>query len=205
MSIGCGPCTELIGILNYMERENQSKSVTYVGFDNNRIWQGIHEYLPDVIDELTIPVDLRFVYADVFEVIERLDLSRLRWKPNIIILQYVLSDMAKGRGNIRSFLNKLVSKVGPFMPIDSYIIVNDINHYSARDYFDHLASSVSEVYKTWVYKVHFRNNVRKEYGYGWKRDSNELTSPIPEHIQNKYNPWGFCSSAQIVIKKRSLE
>jgi hypothetical protein len=203
MSIGCGPCTDLAGILNYIKREGQAKPVNYVGFEINDIWTDVHNHLKKLTLEIYDNVNLRFIRGDAIKLVEKLDLSKISWRPNILILQYVLSDMVNNKENIHLFLDNIVTRLVPFMPVDSYILVNDINHYRARNYFDKLASSVSQSYKTLEYRAHFRNRNRKAYEYGQMQNSNEVTSQIPDDILAKYNPWAFCSSAQIVIKKKT--
>ena len=120
MSIGCGPCTELLGILSYMLRERESKDVTYVGFDINRIWEEIHDYLRKMRDDSSVDLNFKFIYGDAFKIIQKLDLKNLKWRPNILILQYVISDMVKRGGNVGSFLKNIVSQVIRYMPIVIY-------------------------------------------------------------------------------------
>ncbi len=50
---------------------------------------------------------------------------------------------------------------------------------------------------------HFANRNKQLYSYGNRHSNNSITSTIPPHIQSQYNPWTFCSSAQIAITKEA--
>lgn len=204
VSIGCGPCTELAGILNYLIKTGRERPVNYVGFDMNKIWQPIHKEILAIVADYPFRVTVRFFYADAYKMINRLlDQTQVTWRPNLLILQYVLSDLVKSKINVNDFLSKLNENIVPRMPINSYILLNDINHnIKARDYFDKLEKMISKNHRTWVFQGHFHNNNKQAYEYGQKHKSNLIMSRVPTNIRSKYNPWEFCSSAQMVVKKR---
>jgi hypothetical protein len=202
MSIGCGPCTELAGVIKYAKQDGHDIPVNYIGFDMNRIWTPIHVEIEKMFKVNCITGTVRFIYGDAYKIIRRMDTSNLGWRPNILLLQYVLSDLRKSKINVTSFLAELNEHVIPLMPKNSYIIINDINHFTVRPYFERLSDLVSNNYNTWIFKGHYKNNNKKAYEYGVCHKSNSLTSQIPPSILLKYSPWLFCSSAQMVIKKK---
>lgn len=203
LSIGCGPCTELIGLLRCSERSGFNKPITYAAFEMNEIWKPIHGFFIDQFKNLSNN-NIRFSYSDACQAIPRLNLRNVEWKPNILILQYVLSDMDKASMQIKPFIDDLFSKVISYMPLYSYIIINDINHWKARQWFDYLKNKFNKKYIAWNYRGYFENNNRKAYEYGTMHTSNRLTCPVDNVIDRKYHPWKFCSSAHLVLKKRGI-
>lgn len=202
LSIGCGPCTELIGVLRFLERSSRDTPVRFYGFDNNSIWKPIHHRITTLIDKSEHDIKARFSYKDALDMIKKLDLGKHTWRPNLIILQYVISDMVKNKLDVARFFRDIKKEIVPYMPKNSYIIINDINHYSVRNHFEKLASLISKKHDTWVFRGHFDHNYRNAYDYGLKHTTNKLTSKIPDEIDDNFNPWNFCSSAQMVIKKK---
>jgi hypothetical protein len=141
---------------------------------------------------------IKYIYGDIFTL-----KNVTKFKPNILILQYLLSDMKANNMNIEEFLNKMISYVIDVMPQNSFIIINDINHnIQARDYFDFFIKILHEKYHIQENKYHFHNN-NKEYThkYGTMYENNNILMDIPENINEKYSPWEFCTSAQTIIKK----
>lgn len=203
LSIGCGPCTELVGVHRCMNRSGYNKPLTYVAFEMNKIWEPVHSFYKQYFSN-DGPNRLRISYTDACQSIPRLNLDALEWRPNILILQYVLSDMNKAKMPIRTFIDSLMDNVISHMPLFSYVIINDINHWKARQWFDYLETKFSDKYKVWRYKGHFSNNNRKAYEYGTLHPSNRLSCTIDRTIGVKYNPWNFCSSAHLVLKKRGM-
>jgi len=201
LSIGCGPCTDLMGLYRYIKCENIDRELTYMGFDMNPIWKSIHLFIISLF-ESNYSVKIRFSYSDACISIPRLDLSKITWRPNILILQYVLSDMNKSGVSIKDFINNLIEKIIPYMPIYSYVIINDINHMETRKWFEYFERIFCKNYTSWKYKGYFKSNTKKSYSYGTQHDTNKLTCNPPSEI-TKFNPWLFCSSAHMVLKKRS--
>ncbi len=200
LSIGSGPCTELVGILNYMERSSVSKNVVYLGIERNPIWSDIHTKLKSLIRQGSLSVKFKILNADIFNAISTIRFGSMHWKPNILILNYVISDMVKNGSHMGNFIRSIVDKIIPHMPVGSSIIINDINHnQQARDYFDALESAISEKYILQVNRGHFVNNIRQYYRYGTQRPTNTITQTPPSDIISKYSPWTFCSSAHMIL------
>jgi len=200
LAVGAGPCNELIGVLNYMERSAVSKKVTYLGVEKNNIWQAVQGNLKSIVRGLAFQVNIKIIDDDIFNVIARIRLNRMAWKPNLLILNYVISDMVKNGANMDFFIEEIVQKIIPNMPIGSSVILNDINHNTkARDYFDKFAAAVNEKYLIEINKGHFVNNNRWYYSYGTRRSTNSITQTIPANIVLRYSPWAFCSSAHMIV------
>ena len=202
LSIGCGPCTELVGLHRCMRRAGYSKPLTYMAFEMNEIWKPIHAFFKTVLPDRA-DFNLKYSYTDAFKSIPRLDLARIDWRPNILILQYVISDMDKAGMPINEFIDNVLINIVPHMPLNSYIILNDINHWKARRWFEYLKKQFCSTYNYWLYRGHFSNNNRAAYEYGTQHPTNRLSCQVDPDIDRKYNPWKFCSSAHLVLKKRS--
>lgn len=90
MSVGCGPCTELAAV-DYLKKQgvlNYDK-VQYRGIDPledvwKRIWTDIKTYFGDGI---------QFYPNDILQLVDIL--VKHSWVPDVLIFQYVFSDMYK--------------------------------------------------------------------------------------------------------------
>ena len=90
MSIGCGPCTELAAI-DYMREKEKLKysELEFYGIDIsgdvwNLIWNDIKQIYGD---------NVRIFKENVFKFVD--EILEKDWVPDLIILQYVFSDMRK--------------------------------------------------------------------------------------------------------------
>ncbi|EPB8152961.1 hypothetical protein PTM93_02945 [Clostridium perfringens] len=199
ISIGCGPCTDLMGIKQYIENNDLTITLKYLGIDLNENWKDIHKFIKSDFKE----EDIDFIYDDVFNVFNKEDNIG---NYDILFLQYLISDMIKYNDNdsMNTFIDNLVEKIISHMPVGSLIIINDINLQDVRIYFELILKKMSE--KNFEYKyerLHFDNYARPtHYHYGSEYCDNDLICNIPVEIQEKYNPWMFCSSSQLIIKRR---
>lgn len=203
MSVGCGPCTELAaveflrnqGILNY-------DRLQYRGIDPlesvwKSIWNDVENYFGD--DEI------EFWPNDILQLVDII--VRDRWVPDVIIFQYVFSDMYKhsDEGEIVQFIDKLAAFLNSYEEKSIYILCNDINlgvsWGGGREFFDILASRIQS--PKIIERRHFDNINRDwHYEYGTEYNSNALIfNDISNEIRRAYNPFDSCASAQILIKK----
>lgn len=67
LSIGCGPCTELIGIIRSVKKCQFGGKIDYVGFDINPIWVPIHEFYKQKSNVAVKGIGLRYFYQDVYK------------------------------------------------------------------------------------------------------------------------------------------
>jgi hypothetical protein len=195
LSIGCGPCTELIGFINFLSSNLElNQNINYLGVDRNDIWTSIHDKIRELINTVS------FLYRDI----ESSDL--VNYSPNFLIFQYVFSHIYKQKRTIdgtkeeiSNFMN-IVDKMGN----NSYIILNDINKpYKATDYFNYFFTLVREKYpSSRMANYYFNDGIR--YGnnpsYGNRFiDNSVYHSPSPNY-RLKYHSYWSCSSAQMIIQ-----
>lgn len=200
LSFGCGPCSELLA-LNELQKNSayQFASIGYYGVDIDlSIWYNIHNDI-----NLIAPNGYKcsFIKADACQYINALQTST--WRPDIIILNYVLSDMSKH--NSQQIMNNFIHNLANYIdscPINTYIICNDINltikSGGAREYYDNLLSALKcqNVFQ----QAYFQNNKGTCFAYGVQYLTNNLAFPVPQ-FKGNYSPYLSCSSAQIIIKK----
>ncbi len=201
LSIGCGPCTDLLA-LDYLFGEGTYKcaSIDYRGVEiNTDIWS----YIYDDIRHIK-PHGWSFepIPEDICECID--DLLQQTWRPNLIVMQYVFSDMRKHTQHhkITTMINSLAQYIDSCEK-NTYVVCNDINlsidYNGGREYFDRLYSRLQT--QATSHRFHFYNNNReKHYDYGNEYESNELIVK-PGVELTCYRPYKSCASAQMIIKK----
>lgn len=198
-SIGCGPCSELIAIDEYITRNKLPFEYSYTGFDQNEIWATIQQ---KVISLSTYPEKIKIFNEDVFDFY-----SKTEERPNIIILNYMLSDMLNNRKDeFSSFIDSFCEFVASIPSCT--ILINDINlgrndnepRYYYNIIYRNLVSKcgLSDIYQK---TFHFENTKKFYFKYGDKRDSNALLFHVPNSILNKYNTNTECHSAQMILIK----
>lgn len=199
LSIGCGPCTDLFGLINV--GEEIGKQIKFTGVDLNENWKGIHEIVKSKITN----IETNFVYEDVFSFIDKMTMNNNSLDLNIISFQYVISDMVKHNKQnpdiIRTFFNKLYEKIMIKLPKGAIIIFNDINNKeNTKDIYDIFEAMISKKDYS-INKYSFSNAENKFMKYG--ESLNEITVPtyIDESINKYYKPWILCKSAAMVIQK----
>lgn len=202
LSFGCGPCTDLLA-LEYLRQKGvySYDTLEYRGIDYGKeVWGNIHN---DIRKAYPSGTRIQFIYEDVRKVIN--SIYACRWVPDLVVFQYFFSDMNKNAdaSEISSFVNNFADYVNSKMPMNSYVVMNDINLSTAygggREYFDKLLILMNNgLYD----KGHFRNNSRPNtYNYGREFEKNTLF--FDTSAFGFYNPFGSCSSAQMIYKKGS--
>lgn len=203
MSVGCGPCTELAAI-DYLHYTNQLNYTTleFRGIDPlkrvwKNIWKDIEEYFGN---------EVRFFDRNVLELVDVI--IEHHWIPDLIIFQYVFSDMYKNstQEEIEVFIKKLARFLNEQTNKTIYILVNDTNlstiYKGGREFFDILNEKIQSPK---VFRRRHFNNVNKgtHYEYGEEYATNELVFDcISEEIKQIYKPFDSCASAQVLIKKK---
>ena len=201
LSIGCGPCTDLLALDLLRKREEYAfETLEYRGIDiNTGIWKkvlsDIYSYTPNGYDVSIVEADA-CTYIDVLE--------KEDWRPDVIVLQYVFSDMQKNSAteSIEHLLNALGKYVSSCSE-NMYVVCNDINLSTrlngGREYFDVLLNKIqgSKEYR----QYHFNNSKKKNhYNYGREYPENSLVVSPSEDLLD-YEPYLSCSSAQMIIKR----
>ena len=195
MSIGCGPCSELFAIEQFIKTIEYNLDVVFNGFDKNNIWSDVQQKVIEVI-----PFRVNICFENCFDFINSNNSFSF---PNMLILNYVLSDIVKSNGDIDNFIESIVTEIIDKMPNKSIIIINDINHNTqARDY-----------YKIILDKIEVKNIISQKscsfqgYKYGAVYKKNNIFDVVHpknlRHLTYAYNTKTFCSSAQLLIFKKS--
>lgn len=202
LSVGCGPCTDLLA-LDFLRNNGICKfdTLEYVGVEKNpaiyaRIYDDIRELSPQEYGFNIIPED---ICTHVNE------LKTSKWQPDVIVLQYVFSDMQKHceMAKIECMIQDLGEYINSCNTSVS-IICNDINlcrsKQGGREYFNDLLNTIDAPRD--IYELHFSNNDKQQhFDYGVEYRDNSLIIVPDDSIRQKFNPFLSCSSAQMLIVK----
>lgn len=199
-SIGCGPCSELIALEEYRKEYGLSFKYTYTGFDLNTVWEPIQRK----VSSLSAPPNsIKFIPSDVFDYYADEDAL-----PNMIILNYMLSDMLKYREDeFSAFIDNLCNF---FAGLSSCVLlINDINRgvnkNDPRWYYPIIYKKIVEQCgnnNIESHCFHFEDSMKNFYHYGTKRNQNCIFGKVPQNIITKYSTNTECHSAQMIIIKK---
>lgn len=209
LSFGCGPCTDLFAI-DYLHTHGvlSYESLEYRGVDYSRdVWKYIHHDIMDIADKNT---KIEFYYQDACSLIH--DIASGCWLPNVIVFQYVFSDMKKHTSpqRIEDFMRTFAYFFNYTLRPNTYVVLNDINlgmkYGGGREFFDLLFHRLIDAE---MCKGRFCNdNSQSNYypkGYPYGADSD---GEFPQNRNffdlspwYKYSPFDTCASAQMLIKK----
>ena len=151
-----------------------------------------------------------FTIKRYFRDICSLTFDEVNWTPDLIVLQYVLSDMTKhtSKYEIVNFIENLAKFIDEKLLLNSYILLNDINlsvdYGGGRNYYDLLFSKLKTCERI-CGRFHDDNNLSGGYRYGensWgEMPSNTNFFSWDNNWGVKYNPFNTCASAFMIIKK----
>lgn len=210
LSFGCGPCTDLFAVDSLRKNDKLSyRSLEYRGIDySKQVWKWIHK---DISNFQNDDMKIKFYYNDACELIHTI--AQGSWIPNLIVFQYVFSDMQKhsDKTNISDFINTFAEYYNTKIQPSTYIILNDINlgcdYGGGREYFDRLLKKLDDsVYR----KGRFCNDnatspyYPRGYPYGDNSDGEFPENTNRFNLKNwkAYSPFNTCASAQMIIKKK---
>ena len=209
LSFGCGPCTDLFAI-DYLHSRGSLhyKSLEYRGIDYSKeVWKYIHQ---DIKCFENNSRRILFFYQDACDVIH--EIANGTWTPNLIVFQYVFSDMKKHTDakRITEFINVFSHYFNEKVNEKTYIILNDVNlgkdYGGGREYFDQLHQKLCD---TVMKKGRFCNDnatgyYSRGFPYGDDSDGEFATNTNYFDLSSwaKYSPFNTCASAQMLIKKR---
>lgn len=213
LSFGCGPCTDLFA-LDYLHSHNifSYNSIEYRGIDYSKyVWKRIHQ---DISAFQNDDCKIRFFYQDACDLINTI--ADGSWTPNLIVFQYVFSDMQKHTGNkkINNFISTFAEYYNTKIDPNTYIVLNDINlgrgYGGGREYFDQLFNQLNG---SKCRKGRFCDDNTKSpyyprgYTYGESSDGEFPDNKNLFDISSweKYHPFNTCASAQMIIKKEAIE
>lgn len=201
LSIGCGPCTDLLA-LNLLQQQALYcfDTIEYRGVElNTEIWENVLQDLGKICPE---GYDFQIANVDACTHIETL--LEEDWRPDIISLQYVFSDMQKNCSD--SMIDRFIDSLARYFDTcddGAYIVCNDINLTTnlggATNHFDSLLNCIRS--RGRYVKKHFNNSNRpRHYEYGEEYPRNALISQPPNTVRWS-DPYLSCSSAQLLVKK----
>lgn len=196
--IGCGPCSEFVALEEFIVHRKTENDFHYYGFDIEKNWQE----LQNVIKSNSVFSDrIEFVYSDAFEYYES------HPKPNVIVLNYMLSNMLKYcSADFDSFLQNIVKLFTESQ--ECVLLVNDINigitDKQVRYYYAHFIREIRKHGNVVVYLWHFKDSMKNYYKYGNERTSSNLVFNVPQTIARMFNTNTECHSAQLMIVKKQL-
>ncbi|MDE6024552.1 MAG: hypothetical protein K2G45_03775 [Lachnospiraceae bacterium] len=200
LSIGSGPSPDLYALWKFKKDNNYSKPISYIGFEHNEYWEDINEKTTDIFSESNIRI--QYFYEDAIETFKTKNLA----KTNILVLQYVLSHVVyNGREDeIEEFFNDLIENVILSMEDRAFIIINDINHYLARDRFELLEKMIENRRKNiQVHKYYYPyNGIKDGQRDGMAHESCDLDwdYEIDNEFVDYYSVRTMCRSAQHIIE-----
>lgn len=205
LSFGCGPCTDLFALDALKVKGLISfNSIQYRGVDYSEdVWANIHR---DIKKLSTDSMRIHFYYEDACELID--EIANGSWMPNLIVFQYVFSDMQKHTTykDIKHFINKFAEYFNNKIQPNTYIILNDINlgciYGGGRNHFDSLFNKLRNTMHS---KNYFCNdNSTSSYyprGYTYGDELPDNRNYFNLSGLRSFSPFDTCASAQMIIKK----
>ena len=206
LELGCGPAMSLIA-MNYYNKNN--KRINYEGIDNNPRWVPIHNKIKEYINDNKLPYEFNISEGDITEKIN------ISFKPNIIILNYVISWFYEGE-KIKE-IEKLYKNVADIIDINqpTIIIINDVNEdKKGVGVIEDIIKVISEKTKKYSsikqsFYVSPNNPIKKtEYiVYGKDYEKGKETNTILRQ-GGRFDYWkkifgqeheNICTSAQLII------
>lgn len=202
LSIGCGACPDLMAFEAHIQNNDYDKTVTYRGIDNNPLWMPVHNQIQQYRSNIITYTNLQT--EDVFEFLEHYAVGDI----NVLVLQYIISALylANGQDPINRLFDLAIESVvmhrNPAEPF--VIIISDVNSNNlGRDLFVNMRDKLSEAgyhgkcNGFYFDGRHIHNNFQR---YGTKHDTSvAMPADMAEKYQ-QYEPWQFCTSAQLLIE-----
>lgn len=197
-SLGCGPGSEIFGIIDAFRTVAPNFTISYQGYDMNNIWEEVQKLCVDAFSQS--PHNIEFYTMDMFA----------GWQGgetvDVLIMNYLLSDAVKfqAKGQKEQFLQDISNFI-----IDKnvkLILFNDINYYGHDDQLDSGVQMMRFLIKN------IKNRIRKANGkylcfpgdpysggMKWRQyTSNSLLFPLlKENKEVKCNQ--YCGSKQILL------
>lgn len=192
-SIGCGPTTELFGVLNQLKPYHV---VHFKGFDISEIWQPLTAYARGLFPA----DDVQFVIGDYFAYV--LDTNE---HVDVLIMNYMLSDLAryKSVAERSAFIDNIVRLCESRRV--SYIVINDVylTYGTGTGYvlMEELSRKLfaNKNINEGIFRGHFATPNRFQSVYGRKCPDN-LSFPITELGVQPFNPFSTCGSLFMIVK-----
>jgi hypothetical protein len=194
LSLGCGSCADLFGINNFLTEQKRVIPIIYRGIDCNPKWKSTQDEIKEIFPDYKIS----FTQSDVFDYLDSITDDFVL--PNILILQYLLNELIKNNDveKMNEFVKDLVAKIISKMPDNSIIIINDINHYTARGWFDKLHAEINKSKNASFIDYRFTEPTANPVKIT-QHTNDVLLFSVPINISANYDVKNPCSSAQAII------
>lgn len=189
-SIGCGPSTELYGLIDFLSDGKSKKTLNYKGFDTNGIWGEVHKKLMECIDKYST---LNACNENKLNILANWHYCELTKNNdflkscNLLILNYVVSDIyKKGESDaLNDFLNNTLKAIIDELPAGAVIIINDGNSNAlGRDEVNAWCNTLQSAKKVCAKGYYFKH--QKEFR-------------IPDYTELDCPP---CTSAFAIMQKK---
>lgn len=200
VSLGCGPGSELYGIIKSLQSRQYRTQINYKGYDMNNVWRPIQEMSKRHLSALAHNIE--FYTTDIFRDFERFDNGGI----TILVLNYLLSDIVKYKTieERRQFADCLTDFI--IANQFKFIFFNDINFYG-----DGSINSGVQLMKLVIQNLRRRGiAVQDKYFYfsgdpyrgneGWRmyKSNSNLLAILPGN--NYMGNVETCGSKQIFVK-----
>lgn len=202
LSVGCGACPDLMAFEAYIQKNGFDKTVTYRGIDKNPLWTPVHNQIQQYRSSIITYTNLQT--EDVFEFLEQSAVGDI----NVLVLQYIISALYpnNGQDSINRLFDLLIESVvthrNPTEPF--VIIINDVNSNNlGRDLFVNMRDKLctagyhGKCNGFYFDGRHIHNDFQR---YGTKHDTTVAMPTAMAEKYQQYEPWQFCTSAQLLIE-----
>lgn len=195
ISLGCGPASEYVGLVESLDRARFSGSLSYVGYDTNPVWGKVQNILQQEssIQNPNYKVEFRN------SLLAPSDVSLT----SILVLNYVLSDIYNHSDNssvgLAAFLRDQLNPIIMNLSKGAFIIINEVNHTSR--WFPDIMNWVKSI----VQSFNFISGYFNSDGEIWR--SHEGISKSTSSSQLLFAPSGYnkaksCKSCFFVLRKK---
>lgn len=190
-SIGCGPCSELFGALSLWRTLGKGDvNFHFRGFDTEPLWQPIMNQLAIHFNAM----DVHIYGQDAFAYYR---LSRE--EVDIVILNYMLSDMCKFNQNLfQGFLADLITLIRQKRP--KYLLINDVYLRISLQASSDLISALKRAgvaFLSWKGQYHYFNPLIGQWGEQMQKHPFAMTNAT---IVSNYQPFPEVNGIQTIIK-----
>lgn len=200
-TVGCGGCPDLMAFEAHIIKNGLKTTVDYRGIDKNPLWEPIHDkvrqYASTAFNGIDLSIDNAFEFLEQYCIGER----------NVLVLQYIISALyiSDGADAVDRLFDLLIESVVKWKkPTEPFVIlINDVNSINmGRDMCINLPAKLREAgYHGNYYQFYFDENIRNNaQRYGEKHEKSSAMPPEVAARYQQYEPWQFCTSAQMLIE-----
>ncbi len=209
VSLGCGPGSEIYGIVEGLRRRlGNDFTLKYRGYDTNEIWKGVQQKTEDLFKNSNC--DVTFHATDMITNWQDTDNCEIF----ALVMNYLLSDCQKymQEEDLNKFLDSIVSFI--LQHKIKFLVFNDINYYGYKQFefdsgtkcmeyiikrLEKLKDSNLLVKKLQPLRVCYPND--RFIPSGWKEwDNSNLLMNTDTQKTAIANAWSECRSKYIIAR-----